>query len=113
MDVDAVKAPPVPDIPHDVQSARKLVKTILDQGYLSPFRTNIRPVHWDYASSLHLYPLPTAMVLVDPTAPTFCVTYEGCHVMNPGAVLVPGRRGVGRWIEYELGKAGRVRECLF
>jgi len=113
MDVDAVKAPPVPDIPHDVQSARKMVKTILDQGYLSPFRTNIRPVHWDYASSLHLYPLPTAMVLVDPTAPTFCVTYEGCHVMNPGAVLVPGRRGVGRWIEYELGKAGRVRECLF
>lgn len=97
----------------DIHSAQKLVKTILDQGYLSPFRTSSRPVHWDFASSLHLYPLPTAMVLVDASAPPFCVTYEGCHVMNPGTVLVPGRRGVGRWIEYEMGKLGRLRECTF
>lgn len=102
-----------PDIPHDVQTARRLVKTVLDQGYLCPFRHAIRPVHWDYAGALHLYPLPTALVLVDPTAPTFALTYEGCHVMNPGPVLVTGRRGVGRWIEYELGGTGRVRECLF
>lgn len=101
------------EIPHDVHSARKLVKTVLDQGYLCPFRHAIRPVHWDHAGALHLYPLPTAMVLADPTAPPFCVTYEGCHVMNPGAVLVTGRRGVGRWVEYELGGTGRVRECLF
>ena len=100
-------------VPHDVQTARKLVKTLLDQGYLAPFRPSIRPVHWDHASAVHLYPLPTAMVLVDTTAPPFCVTYEGCHVMNPGGVLVAGRRGVGRWIEYEVGRAGRVRECLF
>ncbi|OTA90509.1 hypothetical protein M434DRAFT_397959 [Hypoxylon sp. CO27-5] len=102
-----------PEIPHDVRSARKLVKTVLDQGYLCPFRHAIRPVHWDHAGALHLYPLPTAMVLADPTAPPFCVTYEGCHVMNPGAVLVAGRRGVGRWVEYELGGTGRIRECLF
>ncbi|KAI0892153.1 DNA polymerase alpha/epsilon subunit B-domain-containing protein [Annulohypoxylon nitens] len=101
------------EIPHDVHSARKLVKTVLDQGYLCPFRHAIRPVHWDHAGALHLYPLPTAMVLADPTAPPFCVTYEGCHVMNPGAVLVTGRRGVGRWVEYELGGTGRIRECLF
>jgi DNA polymerase epsilon subunit 2 len=99
-------------VPHDIHTARKLVKTVLDQGYLSPFRPAIRPVHWDYAGALHLYPLPTAMVLADPDAPAFCVTYEGCHVMNPGSVLVAGRRGVGRWVEYEIGKAGRVRECL-
>lgn len=97
----------------DVHAAQKLVKTILDQGYLSPFRTSLRPVHWDFASTLHLYPLPTAMVLVDSTAPPFCVTYEGCHVMNPGTVLVPGRRGVGRWIEYEIGRLGKMRECTF
>lgn len=101
------------DIPHDIQSARRLVKTVLDQGYLCPFRHAIRPVHWDYAGALHLYPLPTALVLVDPTAPPFAITYEGCHVMNPGPVLVTGRRGVGRWVEYELGGVGRVRECLF
>ncbi|KAI0134488.1 DNA polymerase alpha/epsilon subunit B [Xylariales sp. AK1849] len=114
MDVDAAPAKPsAPEIPHDVQTARKLVKTILDQGYLAPFRQQIRPVHWDYATALHLYPLPTAMVLVDATAPSFCVTYEGCHVMNPGTVLVAGRRGVGRWIEYELGGSGKIKECLF
>ncbi|XXH03368.1 hypothetical protein Hte_009766 [Hypoxylon texense] len=115
MDVDLVKPPGAaePAVPHDVRTARKLVKTILDQGYLCPFRHAIRPAHWDHATALHLYPLPTAMVLADPTAPPFCVTYEGCHVMNPGAVLVAGRRGVGRWVEYELGRTGRVRECLF
>ncbi|KAL2023157.1 hypothetical protein VTK56DRAFT_3763 [Thermocarpiscus australiensis] len=101
-------------IPHDVLTARKLVKTILDQGYLAPFRQSIRPVHWDYATALHLYPLPTAAVLVDTTAPAFCVTYEGCHVMNPGAVLVGGRRrGVARWVEYVVGRVGKVRECTF
>ncbi|KAI0171134.1 DNA polymerase alpha/epsilon subunit B [Pestalotiopsis sp. NC0098] len=114
MDVDAVVSKPAkPGITHDIQAARKLVKTILDQGYLAPFRQQIRPVHWDYASALHLYPLPTSMILVDATAPPFCITYEGCHVMNPGTVLVAGRRGVGRWIEYELGGKGNVRECLF
>ncbi|KAK3186989.1 DNA-directed DNA polymerase epsilon, subunit B [Lecanicillium sp. MT-2017a] len=100
-------------LPEDTHTAQKLVKTVLDQGYLSPFRQSVRPVHWDYASSLHLYPLPTAMALVDATAPPFCVTYEGCHVMNPSTVLVPGRKGVGRWVEYEIGRMGRLRECAF
>ncbi|KAI1355250.1 DNA polymerase epsilon subunit B [Xylaria sp. FL0043] len=118
MDIDSSTvrnkpSPNHPDIPHDVRTARRLVKSVLDQGYLCPFRHAIRPVHWDYAGALHLYPLPTALVLVDTTAPPFALTYEGCHVMNPGPVLVAGRRGVGRWIEYELGGTGRVRECMF
>ncbi|KAL2159127.1 hypothetical protein VTH06DRAFT_2886 [Thermothelomyces fergusii] len=104
-------------LPYDVLAARKLVKTLLDQGYLAPFRQAIRPVHWDYTSALYLYPLPTALVLVDTTAPPFCVTYEGCHVMNPGSVLVSGRRGVARWVEYTpvggAGRGGRLRECTF
>lgn len=98
-------------ITEDVRAAQKLVKTILDQGYLAPFRQPIRPVHWDYSHALHLYPLPTAMALVDATAPPFCITYEGCHVMNPSSVLVPGRKGIGRWVEYEIGRQGRLREC--
>ncbi|KAI8633841.1 DNA polymerase epsilon subunit B [Xylariaceae sp. FL1651] len=102
-----------PNGSHDIHTARKLVKTVLDQGYLCPFRHAIRPVHWDYAGALHLYPLPTTVVLVDATAPPFALTYEGCHVMNPGPVLVAGRRGVGRWIEYELGGTGKIRECMF
>ncbi|KAJ4265511.1 DNA-directed DNA polymerase epsilon, subunit B [Fusarium torreyae] len=109
----AAGSPVTPLVPHDVHAAQKLVKTILDQGYLAPFRQAVRPVHWDYSSSLHLYPLPTAMALLDTTAPPFCITYEGCHVMNPGSVLVPGRKGVGRWVEYEVGRLGRLRECAF
>lgn len=118
MDVDPVtarrkKENAEPEVPYDVLAARKLVKTVLDQGYLAPFRQSIRPVHWDYASPMHLYPLPTAMVLVDTTAPAFCITYEGCHVVNPGALLVTGRRGLARWVEYEVGRTGKVREVLF
>lgn len=102
-----------PEVLYDVLAARKLVKTVLDQGYLAPFRQTIRPVHWDYASSMHLYPLPTAMVLMDTTAPVFCATYEGCQVVNPGALLVTGRRGLARWAEYEVGRAWKLREALF
>ena len=117
MDVDPStprkKKPSEPEVPYDILAARKLVKTVLDQGYLAPFRQSIRPVHWDYAGAMQLYPLPTAMILVDTTAPAFCVTYEGCHVVNPSALLVTGRRGMARWVEYEIGRAGRVREVLF
>lgn len=98
----------------DLHVARKLVKTILDQGYLSPFGMAIRPVLWDYASALQVYPLPTAMVLADMEAPAFCVTYEGCHVMNPGSIIAPGRRGVAKWVEYDIrNKVGKVKEALF
>lgn len=119
MDLDAAAShdepaasPPAP-LAEDVRTAQKLVKTLLDQGFLAPFRQAARPVHWDHASALHLYPLPSAMVLVDTTAPPFCLSYEGCHVMNPAAVLVPGKRGVARWVEYEVGRLGRLRECTF
>ncbi|KAH8685866.1 DNA polymerase alpha/epsilon subunit B-domain-containing protein [Tricladium varicosporioides] len=98
----------------DLHAARKLVKTVLDQGYLSPFNMTIRPVLWDYSSTLQVYPLPTTMVLADTEAPAFCVTYEGCHVMNPGSVVAPGRRGVAKWVEYDVrGKVGKIREVLF
>jgi DNA polymerase epsilon subunit 2 len=98
----------------DLHAARKLVKTVLDQGNLSSFGMATRPVLWDYASALQIYPLPTAMVLADAEAPAFCVTYEGCHVMNPGPLVAPGRRGVAKWVEYDIrGRVGKVREVLF
>ncbi|KAK3373286.1 DNA polymerase alpha/epsilon subunit B-domain-containing protein [Lasiosphaeria ovina] len=101
------------EVPYDVGAARKLVKTLLDQGFLAPFRQAVRPIHWDYAAALYLYPLPTAVVLVDTTAPPFCITYEGCHVMNPAGVLVTGKKGAARWVEYDVGRVGKVRECTF
>lgn len=59
------------------RTAYALVKTILDQGYLSPFPLSTRPVLWDYASSLQLYPLPTVLVLVDPEAPPLLCGMKG------------------------------------
>ena len=98
----------------DSQTARKLVKTVLDQGYLSPFPTSDRPVLWDYAGALQLYPLPTALVLMDPEAPPFAITYEGCHFMNPGPLTPQGRKGVAQWMEYDAGtRRGKTRDIRF
>lgn len=52
---------------------------------------------WDYWHTLQLYPLPNALVLSDPAMQPFAVTYEGCHVMNPGRMV---ERRKARWIEY-------------
>ncbi|KAI2785801.1 hypothetical protein POX_h09561 [Penicillium oxalicum] len=94
--------------------ARKLVKTILDQGTMSPFPLHVRPVLWDHASAVQLYPLPTAVVLADAEAAPFCMTYEGCHVMNPGRMLAPGDVSMVKWIEYDvLRNRGRVKEERF
>ncbi|MCJ1395144.1 DNA-directed DNA polymerase epsilon, subunit B [Xylographa bjoerkii] len=99
---------------NDLQAARKLVKTILDQGDLSPFPLTTRPVFWDHADALRLYPLPTALVLVDPEAPPFAVTYEGCHVMNPGRIVAEGRKGVARWVEYDARtRRGKIRDAKY
>jgi DNA polymerase epsilon subunit 2 len=96
--------------------ARKLIKTLLDQSHLSPFPLSSRPILWDYASTLQLYPLPTALVLADAEAAAFAITYEGCHVMNPGRVAdalgAEGRRGgMAKWVEYDVKKRrGEVKE---
>ncbi|KAK6607814.1 DNA polymerase epsilon subunit [Botrytis cinerea] len=105
---------PPPEIDPDIHTARRLTRTLLDQGHLSPFPLNIAPQHWDFSNALSIYPLPTAIVMCDVDSPAFCLTYEGCHVMNPASVVAKGRRGVARWIEYDVwGRAGKVREVGF
>ncbi|RKF59967.1 DNA polymerase epsilon subunit B [Erysiphe neolycopersici] len=94
--------------------AKKLVKAILDQGYLSPFSLTQRPVQWDYASSLQIYPLPTALVLADIETMAFVTTYEGCCVMNPGRLIVSGKKNTAGWVEYDtISRKSRVRELQF
>ena len=95
-------------------SARKLIKSVLDQGTMSPFPQSVRPILWDYASSLQLYPLPTAFILADPETAPFCLTYEGCHVMNPARFLPEGGLSTMTWVEYDILKnRGRVKEDRF
>jgi DNA polymerase epsilon subunit 2 len=79
MDIDLL--PPAPrqrdkgkeDIDADTQTARALTRTILSQSHLSPFPLSARPLHWDFAHTLGLYPLPTSLVLADSEAPAFVV----------------------------------------
>ncbi|RDW74735.1 DNA polymerase epsilon noncatalytic subunit [Aspergillus mulundensis] len=100
--------------PAAILSARKLVKSVLDQGTMSPFPQSLRPVLWDYASSLQLYPLPTAFILADSETVPFCLTYEGCHVMNPARFLPESDLSTVTWIEYDVLKnRGRVKEDRF
>lgn len=112
----AAKATDVSDstLAAQVLAARRLVKTVLDQGYLSPFPLSIRPVLWDYSGALQLYPLPSALVLMDPQAPSFAITYEGCHVMNPGSLVSDERGGIAQWMEYDARtRRGKAREKRF
>ncbi|KAH7075064.1 DNA polymeras-like protein epsilon subunit B [Paraphoma chrysanthemicola] len=93
------------ELDHDIQTARALTRTILSQSHLSPFPLSARPLHWDFAHALNLYPLPTCLVLADTEAPAFVVKYCGCTVMNPGSLVEGGkgrREGRARWVEYDV-----------
>ncbi|KAK7719194.1 DNA-directed DNA polymerase epsilon, subunit B [Botryosphaeria dothidea] len=115
MDVDQQSQQPNPQngeqkLDPDTLIARTLTRTLLDQSHLSPFPPHVRPVHWDYAHVLGLYPLPTALVVADKDAPAFALKYQGCAVMNPGRI-VDGRRGDrARWVEFDVRESrGTVR----
>ena len=122
------------------QISFSLIKTLLDQAYLSPFPLSIRPVLWDHVNSLLLHPLPTLLLLVDPDAPPFALRYQGCLAINPGPLLDVARRGAAadhrrrpdlaaaavapsagstsveliRWAEYDARtREGRIAEMSF
>ncbi|CAN9225436.1 unnamed protein product [Alternaria alternata] len=102
------------DVDLETQTARALTRTILSQSHLSPFPLSARPLHWDFAHTMNLYPLPTSLVLADSEAPAFVVKYFGCTVMNPGSIDESGgrgrREGRARWVEFDIrSSAGVVR----
>ncbi|EIN10433.1 DNA polymerase epsilon subunit B [Punctularia strigosozonata HHB-11173 SS5] len=79
--------------------------TVLDQSHLTPLTVNIQPTLSEFDHSLRLYPLPTAVVLAD-KYDNFQMTYEGCHVFNPGrfvgksfsfSTYAPARRESESW----------------
>ncbi|PIL37097.1 hypothetical protein GSI_00789 [Ganoderma sinense ZZ0214-1] len=71
-----------PDVKND-DLKRYLVQTILDQSHLMPVTTSIQPTLSEYDHAFRLYPLPTTVVLAD-KYDRYEMTYEGCHVFNPG-----------------------------
>ncbi|CAB4253917.1 similar to Saccharomyces cerevisiae YPR175W DPB2 Second largest subunit of DNA polymerase II (DNA polymerase epsilon), required for normal yeast chromosomal replication [Maudiozyma barnettii] len=84
-------------LPTEIEQSRKYVKTLLDQGNLSPFLTTIRPVVWDLDHSLTMYPIPSILIVCDTSAPRFDVTYNGCKTLNPGKFLL---KRCARYLEY-------------
>jgi DNA polymerase epsilon subunit 2 len=98
----------------DTLTARALTRTLLSQSHFSPFPLSVRPLHWDFAHALNLYPLPTSAVIADSEAPAFVVKYCGCTVMNPGSIDESGgggrTEGRARWVEFDVGcNVGVVR----
>ncbi|ORX38923.1 DNA polymerase alpha/epsilon subunit B-domain-containing protein [Kockovaella imperatae] len=75
-----------------VDMKRYLVQTVLDQSHLSPLPQATRPTLWEYDHALRLYPMPTALVLCDKYE-RYELTYEGCHVFNPGRFVSGGGGG--------------------
>ncbi|KAF2000586.1 DNA polymeras-like protein epsilon subunit B [Amniculicola lignicola CBS 123094] len=113
-DVNTIRTASSLTIDPDLHTARALTRTLLSQSHLSPFPLSVRPLHWDFAHSMNLYPLPTALLLADSEAPPFVVKYCGCTVMNPGSIeekIGSGKReGRARWVEWDVGKGvGVVR----
>lgn len=78
---------------------RYLVQTVLDQAHLSPLPQTIRPTLWEYDHALRLYPMPTAIALADKYE-RYELTYEGCHVFNPGRFVSAGTGGEFEWSMY-------------
>ncbi|SCU97480.1 LAME_0F19812g1_1 [Lachancea meyersii CBS 8951] len=93
-----------------VQEARKLAKTILDQGHISPFTTFIRPVVWDLDHTLQLSPIPTALILCDTTASQFEVTYNGCKTINTSTFI---HKRTARYVEYRPALRKMVQEEIY
>lgn len=98
-------------LPMKVKESRKLIKTVLDQGHLSPFLTSIRPVMWSNDNALTLHPIPSTLIFCDTTAPRFDLTYNGCKALNPGSFVI-GRKA--RYIEYKPSmKKASMEEVFF
>lgn len=65
-----------------IKQARKLVKTLLDQGSLQPFMKNLKVIDPKYDYALRIEPLPNVIIINDANFENFEVTYNSCKVVN-------------------------------
>lgn len=84
---------------------------MLDQAHLSPLPQSVRPTLWEYDHALRLYPMPTALVLADKYE-RYELTYEGCHVFNPGRFVSAGTGGEFEWSMYYPATGRSERSAL-
>ncbi|KAI9636514.1 DNA polymerase alpha/epsilon subunit B-domain-containing protein [Dioszegia hungarica] len=91
----------------------QLVQTVLDQIHLSPLPLAIRPTLWEHDHALRLYPMPSSVVLADKYE-RYELTYEGCHVFNPGRFVCGGGAAGGEfeWSMYYPATGRSERSAL-
>lgn len=77
--------------------SKKIVKTVLDQGDLSPFVEKVRPLSTNIWDVMNLTPVPDFICLSDTTAPSFTRNYKGCEFTNVGSFLSGGH---AKYCEY-------------
>lgn len=65
------------------QLSRHAIKTVLDQGHLSPLPLSASPIYWQHDHALRLYPFPDALVVGD-RVDQYYENYEECDAINPG-----------------------------
>ena len=78
--------PTVPEVPFTIMETRKYVKTLLDQGHLAPFSST--PIHYNRDHTLSMCPVPSVLIICDPTVSRFDLTYNGCKTINPGKFIL-------------------------
>ncbi|KAJ1497478.1 DNA polymerase epsilon subunit 2 [Coelomomyces lativittatus] len=101
----------VGDIKAEMGLPYHLARTLIDQSHVCPLPLHISPVLWDYAHTLHLYPLPTLLVIAD-TVDKFHEEYEHVNVVNPGSFATS--HGFGFLVYYPKGQRVEMRcvKCL-
>lgn len=79
----------------DIQMSHfnKIVKTILDQGIVSPFSNQVRELLPNYWPLMTLSPLPHCLILCDTSLGTVSTNYRGCQVASVGKFLDGQGRG--------------------
>jgi len=63
--------------------SRHAIKTVLDQGHLSPLPLSASPIYWQHDHALRLYPFPDALIVGD-RVDQYYENYEECDAINPG-----------------------------
>ena len=61
---------------------RHAIKTVFDQGHLSPLPLSASPIFWQHDHALRLYPYPDALIVGD-GVDQYYENYEECDAINP------------------------------
>ena len=74
---------------HQRRLCRHAIKSVLDQGHLSPLPLSASPIYWQHDASLRLYPFPDALIVGD-NVDQYYENYEECDAINPGSFSSSG-----------------------